>query len=231
MSQQKESVPRVESPVRPVPRHEKALHLLKEARLAALSEQLDIWQFAVEIEQLRALGLSHTDLRSLLLKGYLEHARERTRAGTSQRFFQPLRSLVLPKRTCFVLTAKGLKIASEFCLDKKELIAARAEDQAAERGTLSKVPRWDGKSRQLWWLGRLVKEFHRPAVNQELILAAMEEEGWPMRIDDPLPRIPDIDPKMRLHDTIKSLNRHCLHPEIFFRGDGSGRGICWVASR
>lgn len=50
-------------------------------------------------------------------------------------------------------------------------------------------------------------EFRRPAINQELLLAALEEEGWPTRIDEPLSRTPDIDPKVRIHDAIKALNR------------------------
>ena len=60
-----------------------------------------------------------------------------------------------------------------------------------------------------------------------MILAAFEEEGWPPRIDDPLPPKPDQDPKRRLHDTINSLNRNQQHLLIQFFGDGSGQGIRW----
>ena len=70
--------------------------------------------------------------------------------------------------------------------------------------------------------------FRRPAVNQETILAALEEEGWPSRIDAPLPQTPGIDPKVHLHDTIKSLNRRHLQSIICFRGDGSGAGVGWM---
>jgi hypothetical protein len=74
----------------------------------------------------------------------------------------------------------------------------------------------------------LIKAFHRPAVNQERVLAALQEEGWPPRIDDPLPPTGGIDPKARLHDTIKVLNRHHLYRIIHFAGDGKGRGIQWI---
>lgn len=47
------------------------------------------------------------------------------------------------------------------------------------------------------------------------------------RIDDPLPPVFDIEPKRRLHDTIKSLNRHQKNRLIRFKGDGTGQGIRW----
>jgi len=62
---------------------------------------------------------------------------------------------------------------------------------------------------------------------QEVILMAFEEEHWPPRIDDPLPVHPDLIPKRRLHDTIKSLNRNQKTCLIRFRGDGTGEGIRW----
>jgi hypothetical protein len=73
----------------------------------------------------------------------------------------------------------------------------------------------------------LVKQFRLPALNQELILAAFEEEAWPPHIDDPLPNALGQDPKQRLHDTIKRLNRHQVNRLIRFRSDGTGSGIIW----
>jgi hypothetical protein len=181
----------------------------------------------VEISQLRALGLSNTELRCLLCWGYLEHAQERTTAGASQRIFQPLSSLVLPKRTCFVLKAKGREAASEFGVKKAVGVIPSTGEPTAVHGSHPQVPRWDSGPRQLWWQDRLIKAFRRPAVNQELVLAALEEEGWPISIDDPLPQTFAIDPKVRLHDTIKALNRHHLYPVIHFGGDGRGHGILW----
>jgi hypothetical protein len=56
---------------------------------------------------------------------------------------------------------------------------------------------------------------------------AFEEEGWPPRIDDPLPPSPEIDAKSRLRYTIKSLNKRQKKQLIHFMGDGSGEGIMW----
>jgi hypothetical protein len=206
----------------------KALRLLNEAWLAAHSEGKDVWQFAVEIEQLRALGLSHTELRCLLCWDYLQHAQERTTVRTSQRIFQPLKALVLPKRTCFVLTTKGQEVASQSDTRLALGDGASPPGPTAALHSGEQSPHWDGEAGQLWWEKHLIKKFRRPAANQELVLAALEEEGWPPRIDDPLPPTGDIDPKARLHDTIKSLNRHHLHRVLYFAGDGKGRGIQWI---
>lgn len=113
MIQRIQYVPRIESRRILSPFQWKALRPLGETWLAARAQRQDVWQFAVEIEQLHALGLIYTDVRCLLYWNYLEHAQERTTARSSQRVFQPLKALVLPKRTCFVLTAKDREIASE----------------------------------------------------------------------------------------------------------------------
>jgi hypothetical protein len=76
-----------------------------------------------------------------------------------------------------------------------------------------------------------VKRFRLPARNQELVLAAFEEEGWPPHIDDPLPSRLDHDAKQRLHDTIRRLNQHQINRLIHFRGDGRGCGVLWESRR
>jgi hypothetical protein len=231
MIQQLQCVPQVDSCRMLSPFHWRALRLLSEAWLAARSQRQDVWQFAVEIEQLRALGLSYTDVRCLLYWNYLEHAQERTTARSSQRIFLPLKALVLPKRTCFVLTAKGREIAWRSCAETAQGDGPSPEESAAALRCAPLAPRWDEQACQLWWGKDLIKKFRRPAINQELVLAALEEEGWPPRIDDPLPPTDNIDPKVRLHDTIKALNRHHLHRIIRFVGDGRARGIQWVVEK
>ena len=76
-----------------------------------------------------------------------------------------------------------------------------------------------------------MKRFQLPSRNQETILSAFEEEGWPPRIDDPLPPAVDCDPKQRLRDTIKSLNRNRKLVRIRFKGDGTGQGVLWELTR
>ena len=90
------------------------------------------------------------------------------------------------------------------------------------------VPHWDADLQELRVNGLIVKQFKVPAPNQEMVLAAFQEEGWPTRIDDPLPPQAEQDPKRRLHDTIVSLNRTHKHRLIRFMGDGSGEGVRWT---
>ena len=88
-----------------------------------------------------------------------------------------------------------------------------------------KTPVWDRESRELRLGDTVVKRFKWPAENQEQVLNAFEDNGWPARIADPLPIRADICPKRRLHDTLKCLNRKQVNGLIKFRGDGTGRGV------
>ena len=89
------------------------------------------------------------------------------------------------------------------------------------------LPQWDQQCRVLRVGQCVVKQFRRPSPNQDMVLSAFQEEGWPHRIDDPLPPQGEQGPKCRLHDTIKWLNRHQEHRLIRFLGDGTGEGVCW----
>jgi hypothetical protein len=73
----------------------------------------------------------------------------------------------------------------------------------------------------------LVKKFRVPAGNQELVLSAFEEEGWPSYIDDPLPMKSEIVPKQRLNNVINRLNGSQLLPILRFHGNGNGEGVGW----
>jgi len=59
--------------------------------------------------------------------------------------------------------------------------------------------------------------------NQETILSAFQEDGWPPHIDNPLPGSEDTDAVDRLHDAVKLLNRHTRQAFRFF-SDGLGLG-------
>jgi hypothetical protein len=89
------------------------------------------------------------------------------------------------------------------------------------------MPTWDGQRRELRWGDEVIKRFRQPAASQECILAAFEEQGWPPRIDDPLPRRSGQNAKQHLRDTVKNLNRHQHGTRILFETDGTGRGVLW----
>jgi hypothetical protein len=134
--------------------------------------------------------------------------------------------LTFHRRTCFILSETGVKFARSLEQQQKD-----SEPNGREARLNSKAPNlkphWDPIRQELTLDDRVVKRFKVPAQNQELVLAVFQEEGWPLRIDDPLPYQGDQDPKRRLHDTINALNRRQVNELLRFLGDGKGSGIRW----
>jgi hypothetical protein len=195
--------------------------LLQLVKAAAYARELGrpTWDFAVDIAALRAAGLTDSDLRWLVCKGYVEHAAETTLAGSETRCFEHEGQLTFGPRACFVLTASGGQVVRQV----RQREAAEPDEAAAPLAG----PHWDAERRVLTVAGQVVKQFRVPADNQVLILAAFEESGWPPRLDDPLPPVPDVDSKRRLRDATFRLNGNQKRRLIRFHGDGSGRGLCW----
>jgi hypothetical protein len=192
-----------------------ALAPLIEAYCCAQSLGRDIWEFAVEIRCLREAGLSHTDLRWLLAHGWIAQAQDNSRPARQRRTLRRVANLSLAESACFVLT----EIGKHFSL---------AQAASASNSHLAKDrPSWDAVRRELR-LGKIVlKRFKQPAPNQQIILDAFEEEGWPPLIDDPLPPHADQDAKRRLHSTIDNLNRAHERRLVQFHGGGNGQSVGW----
>lgn len=211
-----------------------ALELILEAHEYARDVDRDVWEFAVEIKRLLKAGLSRSDLRWLVCKGYVMHGREVTLDGDNRRRFLSTGELSFTRRTCFVLTEAGIRLARTVVVPAESSPSglpttydvARA-DANGNGQAIAATPRWDGDRHELHVGDRLVKRFRWPASNQETVLAAFEEEGWPVKIDDPLPPQPMLDPKRRLNDTIKCLNRKQKNHVLHFRSDGTGEGVVW----
>jgi hypothetical protein len=209
------------------PRFQAAFSILREALNYAKQLQRPVWDFAVEIQVLRAAGLTNSDLRLLICRGLVEHAAEMTYPCQEGRVFRRTGALTFTRQTCFVLVEKNPVAANQE--PRTFSLSARPSPPALMKTDSAPIPCWD-KERQQLRLGELiVKQFKVPAPNQEIILASFQEEAWPPRIDDPLPPRPDQDTKRRLHDTITTLNRHQKHRLIRFSGDGSGEGVRWDA--
>jgi hypothetical protein len=64
-----------------------AIALLLQAWDYALESRRNVWDFAVEIAELRSAGLTMVDLRWLLSQGYALHAVEETKPEAAQRRF------------------------------------------------------------------------------------------------------------------------------------------------
>jgi len=219
--------------LRTTERYRHALLLLLDAHLASCEHSCDPWEFAIEIQSLRDVGLSDTDFRSLLKSAHLVHAREMTQIDELKRVFHPCASGTFSRRSCFVLSVSGVELAMQICGEAPRmgegLIISKLGTAPARNGIgdPSAKPRWDPDRRELLFEARLIKQFKVPAYNQQAILAAFDEEGWPIRIDDPLPPKEGKCPKERLHQAIKNLNRNQKEQLIRFAGDGSGTGVCW----
>ncbi len=204
-----------------------ALTALLEAERYACELGRDRWDFALDRRTLQSLGASDNDLRWLTCQGYLALAREVTQSCCTQhRVFEPQGPVVFEDRTCFVLTSKGVQFTSEWLSVSRPSDASHSIFAPTE-SSMSSTPSWNAAARVLEYQGQTIKQFRLPAQNQERILAAFEEEGWPERIDDPLPPRPDLDPQRRLHDAINRLNRHQRLRVIRFYGNGTGRAILW----
>ncbi len=211
------------------PRIQAALVQLIEAYRYAQDVDRDVWDFAVEMGSLSALGLTRSDLRWLVCKGYVEHAREVTQPGEGGRAFRSTGNLTFRKRSCFVLTQAGAALARNVSATAAITPKPRATEASkdAEDRPQPPAPNWDPDRHELRLDGKLVKQYRLPSPNQETILMAFQEEGWPAVIDDPLPPQPKQDPKRRLHDTVKSLNRNQKNRLIRFLGNGTGQGVRW----
>ena len=196
-----------------------ALTRLVDAYRYAQQLKRDIWDFALELPALESTGCGRSDLRWLLCKGQALHGVERTATGDSKRKFEIGLNLSIQAESCFVLTAKGYRWAVEELSRTRSLNLRQQADPPS--------PVWDGENHEFRLGAQLIKRFRLPSPNQERVLMAFQEEGWPSRIDDPLPPRSDIDPKRRLHDTIKSLNRNQKQPLVRFHGDGTGQGVRW----
>ncbi|MBI2824597.1 MAG: hypothetical protein HYX69_07930 [Planctomycetia bacterium] len=218
-----------------VPSHlREGLTLLLQAHDYALDLGQDPWDLAVEIHVLRAVKLTNSDLRWLACKGYIELAVEIADRDDPTRRFHNTGPLSINDSTCAVLTPDGAAVARDACSAESVLALARPVEPVhlgPAAPDARAVPKWDHQRRQLRVGGRIVKEFKLPSPNQETVLVAFEEEGWPARIDDPLSPVSPLDPRRRLHDTIKALNRNQKAPLIRFMGDGSGEGIRWEVSQ
>ncbi len=220
----------------------------------------DPWDFAIESSELRHAGMTTSDFRWLVSKGFVEHGQEISRYGARHRCFHRGVGLTFLATSALVLTPRG---ATEI----RKMLAAAAESDLLRAAAQAEVaiywlatepvgpqpakvftshlqgdapvtsplhrlgkdvkPAWEVRRRELRVGEFLVKKFRVPAGNQELVLSAFEEEGWPAYIDDPLPMKCEIAPKQRLHNVVTRLNGSQLVPILRFQGDGNGEGIGW----
>ncbi|HEY4312716.1 MAG TPA: hypothetical protein VGN12_24920 [Pirellulales bacterium] len=215
--------------------------MLRRAHTYATSTGADPWFFAIDRDTLEQAGLIEADLRWLIAAGYALHADELTHPTDAQRRFAPAGLARLSRATCFTLTEQGAAALENLLTgpsaSSKSGTSVSQHQQLGDVDSLPcplpdcvqtlPTPRWDGERRELTLGEMIIKSFRVPARNQELLLAAFEEQNWPHGIDDPLVPVPDQDPKERLKAAIRCLNRNQRAKLIRFRGNGNGKRIYW----
>jgi hypothetical protein len=188
----------------------------------------------VGISSLSGGEIDDSILRTLIRRKWVIHLVEISDPSDFRREYEAESKAVFSDRSCFVLTPEGNEIAESLAISEiypmndsnpSRRNSRRANPAAAIEGSPYPSPCWDRERRELRIGNAIVKRFPWPADNQEQVLNAFEEEGWPSRIDDPLIPNPRICQKRRLHDTLKCLNRKQLIGAIKFRGDGTGQGV------
>ena len=218
---------------------------LRQAYDAAFACGRDAWDFSVELSQMQKIGVETHVLRTLICKGWIVHRKETTPTDQNQRTFEQVDGLALSEQSCFIISKQGYEIANSHEMKQRETVETNSmsshhskplsqtvenEVDTSQLGASSRPhqplkPVWDRERRELR-LGKIVvKRFKWPAENQELVLDAFEDQGWPPRISNPLAAHPSICPKRRLHDTLKCLNRKQVNELVKFRGDGTGLGV------
>jgi len=214
-----------------------AVQMLVRARQYAERANCNPWHFAVELDEFHRAGVRRIELRFLLMADLVEHAQEVIDFDHSGRKLKRLPKHVVPADACFILSDLGSARLSKLTNDSNgsalvtkgapKLENGSQQPPPIETSIAPLIPQWDAAQKVLRFNGVVVKRFPYPAPNQEVILAAFEEETWPQRIDNPLRPTAEEDVQTRLHDTIKCLNRKMINAFIRFCGDGTGTGIVW----
>ncbi len=215
-----------------------ALELLSLGYRYATASDASVQEYAVTFESLRDAGLNECDIRWLVSQCFAEHFIEFTLPGDPSRSFRP-GGVAISSTSCLTLTEEGFFFARQIAGGITESSpepdrtceSSGSMPESPESGRCeSSHPIWDTERQELWYQDALIKRYRLPSPNQSAILSAFEEDDWPPRIDDPLPPRADQDPKRRLHDTIRNLNRSHRRSLLRFVGDGSGMGVLWEES-
>jgi hypothetical protein len=226
------------------------LAVLWRAYICAQDTGANVWDFALRTGSLYEAGMTSSDLRWMVAKGFAEHGQETSGYDDPHRSFRRSNGYFFNNQTCLILTPSGAALAEHVFRETARSPQATLSTLAAVAGetaaladarqsasetntrTMSALkPRWDGTRRELSLSGLIVKRFRVPARNQETILSVFEEEGWAEHIHDPLPVNHDIDAPTRLHDAINRLNRCQINALVRFHGDGKGTGVFWEPSQ
>jgi hypothetical protein len=177
------------------------------------------------ISQLYERGVTNDVLLWLLYQGHIQHYLCKPLQGWSNGSMSAA-SLVFEQTSRFFLTDTGVTFTR--ALRRHDSANGCAVHYLSEHFVLGRfTPRYDAANRLFTWGVHLLKRFRSPSANQEACLIAAERLGWPEWMNDPLPRVTGTNPKARLHDTVKDLNRRQREYLVHMKCDGTGRRWGW----
>jgi hypothetical protein len=106
------------------PKIQDAIILLAKAHDYARQTHCNLWDFAVDINTLKSIGLSSDDLRWLVDNGYAKCGQEVTKQDDVARKFNLARNMNFTKKTCFVVTNAALRLTTAASSEIKHRKAA-----------------------------------------------------------------------------------------------------------
>jgi hypothetical protein len=234
---------RVSAPLLIEERLRAGIAVLWRAYICAQDTGANVWNLSLPTSRLYQAGMTSTDLRWMVARGFAEHGQETTVYGDAHRSLRRVNGYFFNNHSCLILTPSGAALAEHVFGETAQSPQATLSAPARRAGEIANLesprqtvykkvtaatrPSWDATRRELSWAGLIVKRFRVPARNQETILSVFEEEAWVEHIHDPLPVTADIDAPTRLHDAINRLNKCQINAVLRFHGDGKGTGVFW----
>ncbi len=226
------------APIAPRHSHRASASELIAAIIAYVELLLDRWDAASEQRPSRHVPVARTRLEAwgvpdailvwMMYQVHVEHLRPVSARSQCSTVWTPADSLVLRPSSGFRLTEPGAAFAEDWLASMLVPNQLGERREALSRFLLGDLlPSYDRSQRIFKWGRTVLKCFRQPSGNQERLLLAAEEMGWCEWFDDPLPRVPATNPKHRLHDTIKDLNRRQFRNLVHFKGDGTGTRVGW----
>lgn len=182
-------------------------------------------EFAVEWNVLRDSAISPNEVRWLHHKRLIRHLVEVFPAENDRRRFEIPTDMTFRDHSCFTLTEQGIAVAQVAVAE--QVGPETHQDSLMGPSGFVMLPFWDPLRRELRWGTTLVKRVKGTSTNQELILTAFQEHGWPTEIGNPLPTAADVNLRRRLFNSISALNRHREHACVRFASNEDGTMIRW----
>ena len=181
--------------------------------------------FPVPLTSLPGVARAEHLIVWMYYQGHVEHLQPKRVAHTRKRRWHAVDTVHFNKSSAVALTGRGATFAEEFL--SASLTAGAKEKRAAWARLITGrlTPRF--KKNEFTWGCHVLKHFTQSALSQRLLLQALEEDGWAALSDNPFTGGGRINPKTRLHETIKSLNHNQKKNLIHFGGDGTGQRVGW----